>query len=396
MSFARRFTTALVALAAALIAQGCATWKPVQETSSWTLYVKDGERVDATHFGQALGPAFQAVEARMGSFEEPVRVHAWDGDAEVRGGRGGLVEGGEPGEMEEVPGIGPARVRAFHVRGGAHPFSSSGVFLGVADVGTAVHELVHARLSEIDRSVPLWFEEGLASYYGDGAAVDGDWVVDGLACWPLRELREQELDDGELELLLAIDAGDDYDARENLLVHFLGWAIVFDLSREHPEADWKEWLAAFRKGARQWGEVSEARRRVDRTLAERTHVEWLEVRLTDDDPRVRMAVAKGVWKLHSRSAVDALLDRLEVEQDPTVAFGLALNCMLTTGEMRLGRERWWRLRRLVFPVLKNSGLPSDEEREASEELYSALRRWDSKRRADVQGAVESLSRFWEE
>ena len=375
---------------------GCATWKPVQETSSWTLYVKDGERVDSDHFGRALAPAFDAVEERMGPFEESVRVHAWDGDVDLRGGRGGLVEGGEAGEMEEVPGIGPARVRAFHVRGGAHPFSSTGVFLGVADVGTAVHELVHARLSEIDRRVPLWFEEGLASLYGDGASGENGWVVDGLACWPLRELREQEVDDAELERLLEIDAGDDYDARENLLVHFVGWAIVFDLAREGPDASWGEWLDTYDEGARQWGEESEARRRMDRTLAWSTHVDWLKARLAHGDPGVRLAAAKGIWKLHSRSAVDVLLDRLEVEEEPTVRFGLALNCMLTTGEMRLGRERWWRLRRLVFPVLKEPELPDAVEQEAGEELYSALRRWDSKRRGDVQEAVELLSRFWEE
>jgi hypothetical protein len=36
-----------------------------------------------------------------------------------------------------------------------------------------VHELVHARVSEENAKLPLWFEEGLASLFGDGALYDG-------------------------------------------------------------------------------------------------------------------------------------------------------------------------------------------------------------------------------
>lgn len=391
-----RFNPPVAALATmALLVSSCASWKPVHDGGEWKLFVKDGRPVDVAQFGAALDPAFKVVEARMGTFEETIRVHAWEGEVDLHAGRGGIIDDGEPGEIEVVPGIGPARVRAFHVRGGSHLFASTGVFLGIADVGTAVHELVHARLSELDADVPLWFEEGLASLYGDGALVDGRWTVDGLACWPMRELRELDISDAELKGLLEIGAGDDYDARENLLVHFVGWAIVFDLARTDEDGPWDAWMASFRAGAKKRGELAEARRRLERTLSLSTHLTWLE-RLDDEDAAVRIAAAKGIWKLHSRSAVDALLDRLEVEEDPNVRFALALNCMLTTGEMRLGRDRWWRLRRLAFPVLREPDLSDSGEQEAGEELYAALRRWNNKRGADVQQAIEALSHYWEE
>jgi len=385
----------LAGLSASLWGAGCATWTPVRETSAWTLFVKDGAEIDVDHFGAALDPAFAAVERSMGPFRGSVRVHAWNGDVAMTSGRGGLLVGGEDGALEPVRDIGPARVRAFHVRGGSQLFSSSGVFLGTADVGTAVHELVHARLAELDERVPLWFEEGLASYLGDGAFFEGAWTVDGLACWPLRELREQHLGDRELEHLLSIDARDDYDARENLLVHFVGWAIVFDLRRDLPDATWRGWLEAYREGARLHGGLREARRRLDRTLSWQTHLQWLN-RLDAPSPSVRLAAAKGVWKLESRSAIDRLLDRLEIEEHPEVRFALALNCMLATGEMRLGRERWWRMRRLVFPTLRDPELDATDERAAARSLYEAMNRWSPENRASLQAAIEHLARFWEE
>jgi hypothetical protein len=382
---------ALAVLACAGLA-GCAGWKPVRATAAWTLFAKDGAAIDVEHFDAALEPAFSAVEAHLGPFRGPVRIHAWDEEADPAwGGSGGAARARDPADES----LGGARVRAFHVRGGSTWFQSSGVFLGTADAGTAVHELVHARLAELDEPVPLWFEEGLASLLGDGALVEGAWTVDGLACWPLCELREGRLGDTELERLLAIEASDDYDARENLLVHFVGWAIVFDLRREDPGGSWRRWLASFRQGARLRGELAEVRRRLDRTLAWQTHLEWLN-RLDLPDPAARFATAKGIWKLHSRSAVDRLLDRLELEEHPEVRFALALNCLLATGEMRLGQERWWRLRRLAFPILREPELADAREREAAEELYGALRDWSPASRAALQVAIEVLARFWEE
>ena len=381
------------ALAVFLLA-GCASWTPVHSTSEWTLLVKDGAPVDVARFERVLEPAFDAVEQRMGPFKSSVPVHAWDSTNPDHAPRA-LAQGAGDGNLGNLPGVGPARVRAFHVRGGSALFSESGIYLGAAEVGTAVHELVHARLAEDGTSPPLWFEEGLATFLGDGFLFDGRWVVDGLAYWPMRELRNQRIDDLELAHLLRVTARDDYDALENLLVHFAGWAIVFDLAREDPDGTWEDWLAAYRAGSLCHGELGEARLRLDRTLSWNTHTEWL-TRLYDPDPGVRSAAAKGVWKLRSLSAVDALLEALEVEEHPEVRFTLAINAMLSTGEIRLGRERWWRMRREVFPAVRENQLEDLDERAAGRQLYDSMRSWGSERRERSRRAIERLSRFWEE
>ena len=111
---------------------------------------------------------------------------------------------------------------------------------------------------------------------------------------------------------------------------------------------------------------------------------------------MRIAAAKGVWKLRSLSAVDALLGALEVEEHPDVRFTLAVNAMLSTGEVRLGRERWWRMRREVFPTVRENELEDPTERAAGRQLYDSMRGWGSERRDSAQRAIERLSRFWEE
>ena len=371
----------------ALVLTGCSTpWRAAQSSAAWTLYVRDGSRAELAPFEESLDAAFEAVEAEMGPFERRVKIHAWDDELEPN-----LAL---RSEMEDVPGIGPARVRAFHVRGGANLFAATGVFLGTPEVGTAVHELVHARLAEESFRVPLWFEEGLASLLGDGACFDDRWVVDGLACWPLRELREERIDDAELLRLLDLSARDDNDARENLLVHFVGWAIVFDLALEDPDGTWRQWMDTYERGCRHEGRLTHSRRRLERTLRHSTHETWLE-RLSDPDAGTRLAAAKGTWKLRSRTAVDCLLDALESEEDPQVRYGLALNAFLATTEMRIGRSRGIRMRELVFPVLRRPQLPDAKEQTAAEDLYAAIR-WSRRRRSNSQQALESLSRFWEE
>jgi hypothetical protein len=386
---------ALLAFVVAWFASSCAAWTPVHRDATWTLYVKDGESVDVDRFGRALAPAFEAVESRMGRFSRRVRVHAWDGET-IDGVSGqGPFEAGPRGEVHEVPGIGPARVRAFHVKGGSMLFHQSGVFLGVADVGTAVHELVHARVAETGLDLPLWFEEGIASYWGDGAFHDGRWVVDGLACWPLRELRDQRLSDSDLRRLLALHARDDYDARENLLVHFLGWALVFDLAREAPEADWLEWKRTFEADSERLGPEQAARARLERVLADSTQTAWFE-HLASEAPGRRFAAAKGLWKLRDTGAIDALLGALEREQDPELRVALALNVLLASGETRVGRTRWNRLATLVFPTLRETELPDERENKALRDVYASLRRWESRRNRTTQDALEDLARFWEE
>ena len=386
----------LIALFAVFVSSACSTWTAVHRHDAWTLYVEDGNEVDIGRFGCGLDRAFAAVEARMGPFASHVRVHCWDGDAAQLPDAGADPRVSEiRGELQAVPGIGPARVRAFHVKGGSAVFQTSGVFLGTCDVGTAVHELVHARIAEERKRLPLWFEEGLASFYGDGACFGGRWRFDGLACWPLRELRGQRLDDEELAHLLELKADDDYDARDNLLVHFVGWAIVFDLAREHPELEWRGLLEAFEREAAERGRLAAARARMEHTLRPVTESEWLE-RLRSADAGVRFAAAKGLWKLHNATVVDRMLDALEHEGDPEVKAGLALNILLATSETRLGRSRWGRMSALVFPVLREGTLPNEAEQQALRALYGSMTRWNSRRERNSQQALDDLSRFWEE
>jgi hypothetical protein len=375
---------ALLALAAAALAS-CAVWRPVEVTDSWTLYARPDAEVDAAGYHLAIAPAFEAVEARMGPFEHHVRMHAWDGGATD------VTLPGD-GQVQEVPGLGSARVRAYHVRPGANPFRADGVFLGTTEVGTIAHELVHARLAESSLAVPLWFEEGLASLWGDGVMFEGRWVVDGLACWPLRELREEELDDGELESILRLRASDAPDSRANLLVHFVGWAIVFDLAREAPEASWREWLAAFERGAQADGRIAHARRRLERALESDVEADWL-ARLASPDPGQRLATARGLWKLRSRAAVDRLLEQLAGEQHPEVRYACAINAFLAAPEMRVGRSRWMRIRDLALPVLREPGLSDEREAEAAETFYRTLY---GRRRRNSGESLAVLNRYWEE
>jgi len=382
-----RTTLLRLSLALALaLAGGCASWRPVEVADSWTLYAPPGNEVDPAPYEASLEPGFVAVEERLGPFRGRVRVHAWSGE--------------EPGvplpghtEVQEVPGIGPARVRAFHVRGGANPFAADGIFLGTTEVGTVVHELVHARLAEEPGRVPLWFEEGLASLLGDGCLYSGRWVIDGLACWPLRELRQQQLSNDDLVRLLELRASEQPDPRDNLLVHFLGWAIVFDLAEQMPDADWREWLAAFERGVQAEGPAAHARRRMERTLRRGVELEWL-ARLGWPDPAARLAAAKGTWKLRSRAAVDLLLDALEQETVPEVRYALALNVFLAAPETRLGRSRWNRIRREALPVLRAAELSDPADVEAARSFYRSI--FGGGRRGRSQDRLELLASYWDE
>src|SRR5690606_18929346 len=146
------------------------------------------------------------------------------------------------------------------------------------------------------------------------------WVIDGLACWPWRELAGLHLSDEDLSRLLSIRAEHDHSVHENVLVHFVGWAIVFDLAREDGTLDWSAWLETFRAAP---DPLAEARRRLQRTLDRDTPLEWLS-RLEDPDPAVRLAAAKGTWKLRSRAAVVRLLEALRRELHPEVRVALAV------------------------------------------------------------------------
>ena len=380
----------LAATLAAILATGCTTWRETEVHAGWSLYTRPGESVELEEFRGAIEPAFAAVEDRLGAFESSVRIHAWNGGVEMQGGTRGRITTGDDGSLAEVPGIGPARVRAFHSSGDGGFLSPGGVFVGTADVGTSVHELVHARFAEVAPDLPLWFEEGYAMLLGDGVVHRGEWVVDGLACWPWRELREQDLDEAELRRLFELPLGADHSVRDNVLIHFLGWAVVFDLHRETGSQDWRELLALHESAE---DPVTDAVTRLQRTLDEETPLEWLE-RLGDPDPGLRLATARGTWKLHSSRAQQYLLEALRDEDDPEVQACLAVNALATAGQIRLGRRQSGWMWRRVFPVLRLTELEDPDETSALRTLYRAYRYGNS--RYDTQAALERLDRFWED
>ncbi|MEZ6014880.1 MAG: hypothetical protein R3F49_07200 [Planctomycetota bacterium] len=376
-------------------AAGCAAWKPALEREGWTLYRSTGSAaangVSISAFDAALHPAFGFVEGRFGAFEKRVRVHAFRGAVDLEGGRRLVADGADgAGGVYDVPGIGPARVEAFHSRGGG-ALARDGVFLGAPDVGTAVHELIHAWYAERGTQLALWFEEGIATYFGDGLVVDGRWIVDGMSWWPLRELREElaagHLDDATLRDLLAATPRDHSDVRRNVLVHFVGWAIVLDLARETGSQDWQDWSKAFR-----WEQpLEDARARLERTLGPATQDAWLD-RLADPDPNVRMATAQGVWKLRSRGVMLRLVDALEAEESSEVAVCLAVNLLACAGELDLSWRDWRRISGPLGRALRSPRLDDPEEEDAARALYLAYRRG----QGDPQAALRRLERFWTE
>ncbi|MCB9914148.1 MAG: HEAT repeat domain-containing protein [Planctomycetes bacterium] len=372
-----------------LLLASCTSWERRQEFEGWTLYVQSGEPVEVDLYRAGVQPAFEAVEALLGPFEREVRVHALHSGVDMQSGNRGVLTG-DGAAAEEIEGIGPARVPAYHLRGDGGPFSPSGVFMTTTDTGTAVHEFVHAYFAERGERLPLWFEEGFAMLLGDGALRDGRWQPDGLSAWPWRKLREEPLSDEDLARLLAVRAGDDHSARDNVLVHFLGWTVVFDLYREYGTLDWQHLLEHFRQAP---DPVAEARRRMEHTLADATPLEWL-ARLQDPSPAVRLAAARGTWKLHSAEVHALLVQAIFTEEDPEVRASLAVNALATASQTRLRRRQEGRMWRAVLPVLRDTQLPDPDESSALRTLYRAYR--SGSRNYDAQGALARLHRFWEE
>ncbi|MFT7670774.1 MAG: hypothetical protein ACI8X5_003487 [Planctomycetota bacterium] len=368
----------------------CTSWEQAEKFDGWALYTKDGEMVSGEDFAAGVQPAFSKVEELMGEFQSQVKVHAWVGGVELREGARGTITTDNDGTIADVAGIGPARVRAFHARSEGNLFGQSGVFIGTADPGTAAHELVHARLAEESPLLPLWFEEGFAMIVGDGALYDGEWIVDGFAYWPWRELRELQLNDEALSRLLTVTSGDSHSVRDNVLVHFIGWAIVFDLYREVGELDWRKLLELHEANP---DALADARQRLDSTLGDKSPEKWLS-RLSSEIPGVRLACTRGTWKLHSRSIQGMLLGALRDETDPEVQAALAVNALATAGQIRLGRRQTGWMWARVYPVLRQTKLEDPEETSALRTLYRAYRYGNS--RYDTQAALDRLSRFWED
>jgi hypothetical protein len=369
-------------LAFALLS-ACSTWRTVEVRRGWTLYGEPGQPVDAEAFCAAFDPAYRCVEETLGRFEGGVRVHAVTSSGEMRSD-----VARDPGLVHEVPGIGPARVRAWHARGQGWFGPRTGIYAEAPDAGTAVHELVHARFAEEDRDVPLWLEEGIACFMGDGFDDGERWIIDGFACWPVRELRDQALADDELARVLGLNAADGSSVRDNVLVHFVGWAIVFDLHREAGALEWRRWAQRYARGI----DRGEARERILRTISAGVEADWLK-RLVDEDRGVRMATAKGLWKLRSTTAIDALLAALEKEQDPEVRVAFAVNALAAAGEVRLSRDTRDRFWRAAWPVLRRGTLADAAESAALKNLYQSYRRRTS---SSPQEALEGLRRFWAE
>jgi hypothetical protein len=179
--------------------------------------------------------------------------------------------------------------------------------------------------------------------------------------------------------------------RDNVLMHFVGWAVVFDLYRELGVLDWEVLLERFREAP---DPLAEARRRIENTTREDTPVEWLEQQLAQEDPGRRMAAAKGTWKLYSNAVVSRLLRRLRHETDAEVRVTLAVNALASASETRLSWRQRGRLWRSILPVLEEADLPDESERTALRSLYRSYRY--GTRNYDTQAALGRLSRFWEE
>lgn len=380
----------LLAAVLALSLASCASWRPALQREHWTLHSKRELTADELRaYEDATTPAFAAVSRVLGAFQRPVSLYLWEGEESARGRSSpSQIHETGVGAIQEVPGIGLARVRAFHARTNTIFGSRSGIYLGAPEPGTVAHELVHARMAEERLDLPLWLEEGIANYLGDGYLAGDRWVVDGLACWPMRELAEARIDDRELAELLALTADDQSDVRENVLAHFVGWAIVFDLQREEPGFPWRTWVARYSKGI----DSAEARMRMQRTLAPATLQAWMK-RITDPDPNTRIATAKGLWKLRSLVAAEALVDQLEIEKDPLARVAIAINLLATAGEMRLPESLQRRMWRFAWPTLRRAKLENAREQEAVDDLFASFR-WGS--RGNASKPLEVLRRYWAE
>ncbi len=382
---------ASVRVSALLLSLGlcsCAAWRPLATYDGWTLYAEPGREVDPRPFAAVVVPAMAAVQEALGPFEGPVRVHAWSGAAGPETSGADVIHEGDGGPVQDVPGIGPARVRAYHARGDGLFGSPAGIFLAAPECGTVAHELVHARAAEEHLDLPLWLEEGVACLLGDGFQDGQRWIVDGFSCWPLRELQTQEISDADLARILSLRAGDHSSARENVLAHFVGWAIAFDLYREEGRIDWRGWRSRFGKGIA----PAEARSRLARTIAPETALAWM-ARLRDPRREIRLATAKGVWKLRSAAIASALLDALEEERDPEVRVGLAINLLACAGEVRLPDLLTGRLWRDVWPALKHASLADPVEQAAEQDLLHSFR---FRAGGSAQEPLQALRRFWAE
>lgn len=371
----------------ALTLGSCSSWRQVQRYDSWTLYELPSNPIHAGTWERAFNPAMTSVESILGPFKTPVAVHAWHGSVGIDGPRRTVVLDAAETGTQEVRGIGPARIQAWHSRGG-NLGSDGGIFIAAPETSTALHELVHAHFSEREIELPLWFEEGVATLLGDGCMYDGEWYLDGLAHWPMRELREDTPRAGELRDLLDVSSGAATSMESNVLVHFVGWAIVFDLYQETGELDWKLWYERFDWNA----PLADASRRMARTLDSKTLALWLE-RLKSPVPGRRFAAACGAWKTRQGNTTQLMLDALEVETDTDVRVALALNLLASTEAQPGYTKEWRRRRRLIIETFREVSLPEPDENDAIKVILATFL---GSRNQDYNQSLAALSRFWSE
>ena len=138
-------------------------------------------------------------------------------------------------------------------------------------------------------------------------------------------------------------------------------------------------------------DLQEARRRLEHTLEPGTALAWLD-RLDDPRPGVRLAAAKGVWKLRSPEVVSRLLDALRKEQDANVKVGLAINALAAAGEMRLPPSLNRRMWSLAGPAIRRAKLDDPAEQAATVQLSRSF--WIGGQSA--QPPLQALRRFWAE
>ena len=367
----------------------CTNWQHVRSSEDWSLYVKPGDRVNVESFEMLLDPAVAAVEAELGPFQKSVRVHAWNGGVDLSSGTRGVIGSGADAGLVNSD-LGVARVRAFHVK--QDPFGPGGIFLGEPSPGSAVHEMVHARLAELD-GMPLWFEEGLAMLLGDGELVWPDngepyWVRDGMCAWPRSVLRRERPSAETVHAILELDSKTEHTIDENLLVNFLGWALVFDLYRQDPDGHWEDWLRAFQL------DPSTAMERIDRSLDRGTLLVWLNDGLAAADAGVLRATARGTWRGASSSSLQLLSSALRHESDPDVRATLAINLLAAAGEGRYAGMGRWNGLRLPLNVLETLEFGTAADRDAAQRLIQGFKGRGTGN--SIEAAFRDLEAYWQE
>ncbi|MFT4709058.1 MAG: hypothetical protein ACI8Q9_000175, partial [Planctomycetota bacterium] len=198
----------------------------------------------------------------------------------------------------------------------------------------------------------------------------------------------QQITDAELLDLLAIRVSDSHSVEDNLMVHFVGWALVFDLYREDPTGSWRNWLA------RMEANPEDARMRLNRSIDEDGVRQWLKTRFDDENPAVRQAAARGVWRIGDALSLQLLSSALRKEQDMAVVATLTINILAAAGEGRFAGMGRWNGLRLPLMKLREEPFEDATERWASRRLLAGYQGYAGSEA--IREAFEILSSYWQE